>query len=60
MALIWYGAEIPEGTEWNETKHIDVEVTDNPVIAELLGPDGSPIRQWRARPVIGFHSKDRR
>lgn len=33
---------------------ITVTVTDNPVVAELLGPDGDVIRQWRERPPFGF------
>ena len=32
----------------------DVTVTENPVVAELLGPDGKPIRQWTERPPFGF------
>lgn len=33
---------------------IGVTVTDNPVLGELLGPDGAVIRQVRERPPIGF------
>lgn len=32
----------------------EVEVTENPVVHELLGPDGEVIRQWRERPPFGF------
>lgn len=35
---------------------IIVEVTENPIVAELLGPDGNVLRQWRERPQFGFHS----
>ena len=35
-------------------------VTDNPVVATLLGPNGAPIRQWRERPPFGFQKPDRR
>ena len=33
---------------------VSFEVTDNPVVAQLLGPDGEPIRQWRERPPFGY------
>ena len=32
----------------------DLIETENPVVAELLGPDGAPIRQWRERRTIPF------
>ena len=32
----------------------DVIETDNPIVATLLGPDGSTIRQWRERPPFGY------
>lgn len=28
--------------------------TENPVVAELLGPHGEAIRQWRERPTVPF------
>lgn len=31
--------------------------TDNPVIAELLGPDGQVIRQWLEREPIGYRQR---
>jgi hypothetical protein len=36
---------------------IEVEIMDNPVVAELLGPDGEPLAQLRERPYVpfGFH-----
>jgi hypothetical protein len=33
---------------------VTVTVTDNPITAELLGPNGKVLRQWRARPPFGF------
>lgn len=33
-----------------------VFVTDNPIVAQLLGSDGKPISQVRERPPIGFRS----
>lgn len=43
------------GTEWEwPDQPVMVEVTDNPVVAELLDADGNVIRQWRERPPIGF------
>jgi hypothetical protein len=41
----WYAPDVPD---------LSLEVTDNPVVAELLGPDGAVVRQWRARPPFGF------
>lgn len=33
---------------------LEVEVSENPVIATLLGPDGQVIRTLLARPPVGF------
>lgn len=40
----------------------EVIETENPVVAELLGPDGAPIRQWRERRTVpvGFQRPTRR
>jgi hypothetical protein len=35
---------------------VQVEVSDNPIVAELLGPDGEVLRQWRERPPFGFQT----
>lgn len=32
----------------------EVDVTDNPVVHELLDADGNVIRQWTERPPFGF------
>ncbi len=32
----------------------EVEVTDNPIVAQLLDHNGEPLRTWRERPAIGF------
>lgn len=53
------------GEEWDrlyEPRHAhptapDLTVMDNPVTAELLGPKGEPIRQWRERPPFGYRSR---
>ncbi len=36
---------------------MEVTVTDNPVVSELYGPDGSVIRQWRERKSIGYRKR---
>lgn len=33
---------------------LEVEVSENPILATLLGPDGEVIRTLLARPPIGF------
>lgn len=56
-------ARIPEAGEWDhdtDPPDLEVIVTDNPVVAVLFGPDGRPIRQWRARPPLGFQLPHRR
>lgn len=40
-----------------ETPDLTFDVTENPVVAELLGPDGEPLRQWRERPPFGLHPR---
>lgn len=45
---------IDSGVEPMAWTGINVDVTENPVVAELLGPDGDVIRQWRERPPFGF------
>lgn len=39
--------------EW-EDQTIEVDYVENPVVYELLGPDGKVIRQWTERPPAGF------
>lgn len=39
---------------WDAPLSCDVEIEDNPVIAELLGPDGCPLVQWRERATVTF------
>lgn len=34
----------------------DVDVTPNPVVARILGPDGEPLSVFREREPIGFRS----
>lgn len=36
---------------------LTVEMSDNPVVAELLGPDGSVLRQWVEREPIGYRRR---
>lgn len=44
-----------DGIEWEASApEVVVEITDNPVKAQLLGPDGEPIRQWLQREPIGY------
>lgn len=33
---------------------IQLDVTENPVVGVLLGPDGEVLRQVRERPPIGY------
>lgn len=49
--------------EWDEDEplleplamtEVEVTVTENPVVATLLGPNGETIREWRQRPPFGF------
>jgi hypothetical protein len=55
MPTVWPVDEPEEGEDpVPEPPALEVEVTDNPVIYELLGPDGEVIRQWLARTPIGF------
>lgn len=37
--------------------HLEVEITDNPIVAELLGPDGETLLRLTERPIVrfGFH-----
>ena len=37
-----------------DAPHLEVEVTDNPIVAVLLGPDGEVVRAWTERPPVGF------
>ena len=59
-----HAVAIPEPGDW-EWRHsqrphhaslddVELTVSDNPVVATLLGPDGKPIRQWRERPPFGY------
>lgn len=33
---------------------VQVVVTDNPIVAVLLGPNGEVLREWRERRPFGF------
>lgn len=50
--------DLPAEPEWDSglpcDHSIEVEVTDNPVVARLYGPDGSILIEIRERPPIGF------
>jgi len=39
---------------WEDPAAPEVDITDNPIIAELLDLDGNIVKQWTARPPIGF------
>lgn len=57
MSVAWPGTPDfydDEPDPYVQAPHLEVWVTDNPVVAELLGPDGEVITQWRERPPIGF------
>lgn len=52
----------PIAPEFDEVHDFDppcltFDVSDNPVIAELLGPDGEVLRQWVEREPIGFKAE---
>lgn len=49
----WYDERTGDQYEWTD-QSIDVTVTDNPVVHELLDQHGNVIRQWTERPPIGF------
>lgn len=42
-----------------DVPELTVEMSDNPVVAELLGPDGNVIRQWVEREPIGYRPRER-
>lgn len=50
----WDDSEQPLLLEPLALTEIQVTVTENPVVRELLGPDGKTLRQWRERPSFGF------
>lgn len=59
---IWTVPDDPIGPECDTTVEFDppdliVEMSDNPVVAELLGPDGEVIRQWVEREPIGYRMR---
>lgn len=46
-------------TIWEyETPQIEAWVTDNPIVGELLGPDGEPILTIYEREPIGFRMRE--
>lgn len=49
----WHNERTEESCDF-EVPALTLEVTDNPVIAELYGPDGQVTAQVRERPPIGF------
>lgn len=40
--------------ESSTLRTMSASTSDNPVVATLLGADGKPIRQWLARPLVGY------
>lgn len=53
----FYDARTDEWVEFEAPDSIEVEVTDNPIVATLLGPDGEPLAQFTERPPFGFRSR---
>ena len=49
----WFDVRTGDAYEW-ENPPVEVTVTENPVVHELLDADGNVIRQWTERPRIGF------
>jgi hypothetical protein len=51
--MSWTGDDLYD--DWH-TDHPqpDLTETENPVVAELLGPRGETIRQWRERRTVPF------
>jgi hypothetical protein len=60
VPTVWPVDEPEEGGEdpVPEPPALEVEVTENPVIAEILGPHGEVLAQMLARPPIGFALPD--
>jgi hypothetical protein len=50
----WWEDDPPPILQALDMTQVQVEVTENPITAELLGPDGKVLRQWRERPPFGF------
>jgi hypothetical protein len=51
----WYDPKQDDYVEF-EPAVPEVDVSDNPVVAELLGPDGQVLRRWCERPPFGFRA----
>lgn len=49
----WVDLRTGDIYEW-ENGPVEVTVTENPVVHELLNASGKVIRQWTERPPIGF------
>ena len=52
----FYDARLGEWVDFDAPTTIEVEVTDNPVVAVLLGPDGEVLIEGRERPAFGYRS----
>ena len=55
----WSPWPTPSDEDWWEPPEpvapdLTVDLTENPVVYELLGPDGTVIRQWLEREPIGY------
>lgn len=48
-----YDERTGEYHEWTDPT-LEVDITDNPITHQLLDHHGNVIRQWQARPPIGF------
>ena len=51
--MSWTGDDLYD--EWHtDPPRPEAIETENPVVAELLGPTGQPLRQWRERRTVAF------
>ena len=46
--------DVDDGPQPADAPELEVEVSDNPVVATLLGPDGEVLVEVREREPIGF------
>jgi hypothetical protein len=53
----WYWEEPEPVLAPMDMTQVQVTMTDNPIVAELLGPNGDVLRQWRERPPVGFRQR---
>lgn len=51
----WHDERTDTDYTWDD-QAIEVDISDNPIVHQLLDANGTVIRTWTARPPVGYRA----